>query len=105
MEKHAKRLATLTPGYSGAEIKNVCNEAAIIGVRENQDYVTEKNFEDALERIVAGLKRLGIVSDEERKIVAYHESGHAVASWFLEGADPLLKVTIIARSKGALGYA
>lgn len=105
MEIHAKRLATLTPGFSGANISNICNEAAIFGAREDGKFVTKKNFEDAVERIIGGLKRYGITKEKERQIVAYHESGHAVASWFLEGADPLIKVTIIPRSKGSLGFA
>lgn len=105
LDIHAKRLATLTPGFSGADIANICNEAAIQAARENQSFVTKHNFEEAVERIIGGLRRYGIVNPKEKQIVAYHESGHAVASWFLQGADPLIKVTIIPRSKGSLGFA
>ena len=92
-EEYAKRLATLTPGFSGADIANLCNEAAIIAARKNKKTVDSNDFEMATERVLAGLERNKIISEEERKIVAYHESGHAVVSWFLEGGAPLLKVT------------
>ena len=102
----AKRLAFLTPGFAGADIANVCNEAALIAARNNCSIVEEKHFEAAIERVVAGLeKKSRVLSSEERKIVAYHEAGHAVAGWFLEHADPLLKVSIIPRGVAALGYA
>ncbi|CAD8104947.1 unnamed protein product [Paramecium primaurelia] len=104
-EEYAKRLATLTPGFSGAEIANLCNEAAILAARQNSKYVTSFHFEQASERVMAGLEKKKFMSEEERKIVAFHESGHAVVSWFLAGGDPLLKLTIIPRSKGSLGYA
>ncbi|CAD8208215.1 unnamed protein product [Paramecium pentaurelia] len=104
-EEYAKRLATLTPGFSGAEIANLCNEAAILAARQNSTYVTSYHFEQASERVMAGLEKKKFMSEEERKIVAFHESGHAVVSWFLAGGDPLLKLTIIPRSKGSLGYA
>lgn len=104
-EEYAKRLATLTPGFSGAEIANLCNEAAIMAARGNKLFVDSNDFEMASERVMAGLEKKKIISEEERKIVAYHESGHAVVSWFLEGGSPLLKLTIIPRSKGSLGYA
>ncbi|CAK65107.1 unnamed protein product (macronuclear) [Paramecium tetraurelia] len=97
MEEYARRLATLTPGFSGAEIANLCNEAAIMAARANKTYVDSHDFEMASERVMA-VKKKG-------KTVAYHESGHAVASWFLKGGHPLLKLTIIPRSKGSLGYA
>lgn len=94
IEEYAKRLSTLTPGYSGAEIANLCNEAAILAARHNQKYVTSENFELAAERIMAGLERKKLVSDQERRVTAIHESGHAVVSWFLEGGAPLLKVKL-----------
>lgn len=105
IEEYAKRLATLTPGFSGAEIANLCNEAAILAARQNSTYVTSYHFEQASERVMAGLEKKKFMSEEERKVVAFHESGHAVVSWFLAGGDPLLKLTIIPRSKGSLGYA
>jgi ATP-dependent metalloprotease FtsH len=101
----AGRLAGLTPGFSGADIANICNEAAIVAARRKGDAVTIDDFEKATDRIVGGLESNKIMSKEERAIVAHHEAGHAIAGWFLEHADPLLKVTIIPRSSGALGYA
>ena len=92
IEDYAKRLATLTPGFSGAEISNVCNEAAIIAARKNHNVVQAIDFEMATERVIAGLEKKRIMNEEERKVVAYHESGHAIVSWFLKGGDPLLKV-------------
>lgn len=104
-DEFARRLATLTPGFSGADIANLCNEAAIMAARKNQNYITSEDFEMASERVIAGLEKKNLLSDEEKKRVAVHESGHAVVSWMLEGGAPLLKVTIIPRSKGSLGYA
>lgn len=105
-EALSRRLAALTPGFSGADIANVCNEAALIAARLQQTTVAEKHFEMAVERVIAGLeKKSRVLSPEEKKIVAYHEAGHAVSGWFLRYADPLLKVSIIPRGKGALGYA
>lgn len=102
----AKRLAFLTPGFAGADIANVCNEAALIAARHGASLVEEGHFEAAIERVIAGLeKKSRVLSPEERKTVAYHEAGHAVAGWFLEHADPLLKVSIIPRGVAALGYA
>jgi len=104
--KLAQKLAALTPGFSGADIHNVCNEAALIAARHNQETVTEADFEAAIERVIVGLeKKSKVLSPEEKKTVAYHEAGHAVAGWYLEHADPLLKVSIIPRGVGALGYA
>ncbi|CAH2054809.1 unnamed protein product, partial [Iphiclides podalirius] len=101
----ARKMAALTPGFTGADIANVCNEAALIAARELQNDINMKNFEQAIERVVAGMeKKSNVLQPEERKIVAYHEAGHAVAGWFLQHADPLLKVSIIPRGKG-LGYA
>jgi AFG3 family protein len=104
-EDFSRRLASLTPGFSGAEIANLCNEAALLAARNNQEFVSAHDFEMATERLIGGIEKKGIISTEEKKIVAIHESGHAVVSWFLEGADPLLKLTIIPRSKGSLGFA
>jgi len=101
----ARKLASLTPGFSGADIANVANEAALIAARDAGQTIVLKNFEAAIERVVAGLeKKTQVLGPEEKKTVAYHEAGHAVAGWFLEFADPLLKVSIIPRGKG-LGYA
>ncbi|KAJ3458425.1 hypothetical protein MRS44_012534 [Fusarium solani] len=100
------RLATLTPGFSGADIANVVNEAALIAARGNADDVKMDHFERAIERVIGGLERKSLVlKPEEKKTVAYHEAGHAICGWFLEHADPLLKVSIIPRGQGALGYA
>mmetsp|Transcript_30281 Transcript_30281/g.44770 ORF Transcript_30281/g.44770 Transcript_30281/m.44770 type:complete len:821 (+) Transcript_30281:141-2603(+) len=101
----AGRLAGLTPGFAGADIANICNEAAIVAARRAADAVTLPDFEKATDRIIGGLESNKIMSDEEKSIVAYHEAGHAIAGWFLEHADPLLKVTIIPRTSGALGFA
>ncbi|GKY93001.1 AFG3-like protein 2 [Mayamaea pseudoterrestris] len=105
VEDIAGRLAGLTPGFAGADIANICNEAAIVAARRKGETVTLDDFEKATDRIIGGLESNKIMSKEERSIVAHHEAGHAVAGWFLEHADPLLKVTIIPRSSGALGFA
>ena len=98
-------LAKQTPGFSGADIANVCNEAALIAARKNKKKVDKQDFHDAVDRIVGGLERKNkIISVLEKKIIAYHEAGHATVSWLLEYANPLLKVTIIPRGK-ALGAA
>ncbi|KAK6178251.1 hypothetical protein SNE40_013059 [Patella caerulea] len=98
-------MAALTPGFSGADIANVCNEAALIAARDLNTSIGHVHFEQAIERVVAGLeKKTQVLQPEEKKTVAYHEAGHAVAGWFLQHADPLLKVSIIPRGKG-LGYA
>lgn len=102
----AQKLAVLTPGFSGADIANVCNEAALHAARKGHESVKVDDFESAIERVIAGLERKSrVLSSEEKKTVAYHEAGHAVCGWFLEHADPLLKVSIIPRGVGALGYA
>ncbi|KAJ3401821.1 AAA ATPase afg3 [Chytriomyces hyalinus] len=102
----AKKLSALTPGFAGADIHNVCNEAALIAARMGAETVTEKHFEMAIERVIGGLeKKTKVLSPVEKKTVAYHEAGHAVAGWFLEHANPLLKVSIIPRGVAALGYA
>ena len=105
VEDIAGRLAGLTPGFAGADIANICNEAAIVAARRKGETVTLDDFEKATDRIIGGLESNKIMSLEERQIVAHHEAGHAVAGWFLEHADPLLKVTIIPRASGALGFA
>jgi AFG3 family protein len=105
IEDYAGRLAGLTPGFAGADIANICNEAAIVAARRNAESVSMVDFEKATDRIIGGLESNKIMSLEERSIVAHHEAGHAIAGWFLEHADPLLKVTIIPRASGALGFA
>ena len=101
-----KKCAAQTPGFAGAEIANVCNEAALIAARRNKDAVDMQDFQDAVDRVIGGLeKKNKIISPDEKKIVAYHEAGHAVAGWFLEHADPLVKVSIVPRGVAALGYA
>lgn len=105
-DEFAGKLAALTPGFAGADIANACNEAALIAARFNCECVELKHFEMAIERVIAGLeKKSRVLSPEERKTVAYHEAGHAICGWFLKHADPLLKVSIIPRGQGALGYA
>ncbi|XP_073976128.1 AFG3 like matrix AAA peptidase subunit 2 isoform X2 [Rhodnius prolixus] len=101
----ARKLAALTPGFTGADIANVCNEAALIAARDLNASIIMKHFEQAIERVVAGMeKKTNVLQPDEKRTVAYHEAGHAVAGWFLQHADPLLKVSIIPRGKG-LGYA
>lgn len=105
-ENFAQKLAVLTPGFSGADIANVCNEAALHAARKASEYVESVDFDTAIERVIVGLeKKSRLLSPEEKKTVAYHEAGHAICGWFLEHADPLLKVSIIPRGAGALGYA
>lgn len=102
----AQKLAVLTPGFSGADIANVCNEAALHAARKGSDSVQSVDFDTAIERVIVGLeKKSRVLSPEEKKTVAYHEAGHAICGWFLQHADPLLKVSIIPRGAGALGYA
>mmetsp|Transcript_3838 Transcript_3838/g.5845 ORF Transcript_3838/g.5845 Transcript_3838/m.5845 type:complete len:812 (+) Transcript_3838:130-2565(+) len=104
-EDIAGRLAGLTPGFAGADIANICNEAAIVAARRKGESVTAQDFETAIDRVIGGLESNKIMSKDEQSIVAYHEAGHAIAGWFLEHADALMKVTIIPRSSGALGFA
>lgn len=100
-----KRLAAQTPGFAGAEIANVCNEAAILAVRNKRHEVTMPDFEAAIERVIAGLeKKNKLINEKERKIVAYHESGHAIVGYFTPGAEEVQKVSIVPRGIGALGY-
>ncbi|XP_010256889.1 PREDICTED: ATP-dependent zinc metalloprotease FTSH 10, mitochondrial-like [Nelumbo nucifera] len=103
---YSQRLAALTPGFAGADIANVCNEAALIAARNEVSQIAMEHFEAAIDRIIGGLeKKNKVISKQERRTVAYHESGHAVAGWFLEHAEPLLKVTIVPRGTAALGFA
>jgi cell division protease FtsH len=105
-EVDSRKLAAQTPGFAGAEIANVCNEAALIAARKDKESVEMIDFQDAIDRVIGGLeKKNKIISPVEKKIVAYHEAGHAIAGWFLEHADPLVKVSIVPRGVAALGYA
>jgi AFG3 family protein len=100
------KLAEQTPGFAGADIANVCNEAALIAARKGKEGVEMEDFQDAVDRVIGGLeKKNKIISPEEKKIIAYHEAGHAICGWYLEHAYPLLKVTIVPRGVAALGYA
>jgi cell division protease FtsH len=100
------KLAEQTPGFAGADIANVCNEAALIAARKGKEAVDMEDFQDAVDRVIGGLeKKNKIISPEEKRIIAYHEAGHAICGWFLEHAYPLLKVTIVPRGTAALGYA
>jgi AFG3 family protein len=100
------KLAEQTPGFAGADIANVCNEAALIAARKGKEMVEMEDFQDAIDRVIGGLeKKNKIILPEEKKIIAYHEAGHAVCGWYLEHAYPLLKVTIVPRGVAALGYA
>ncbi|MGM0566608.1 MAG: ATP-dependent zinc metalloprotease FtsH [Bacteroidota bacterium] len=106
-ELDAEFLAKQTPGFSGADIANACNEAALIAARKNNKTITKADFMDAIDRIIGGLeKKSKIISAEEKKTIAYHESGHAAVSWLLKHASPLVKVTIVPRGKslGAAWY-
>lgn len=105
-EVDAHKLAVQTPGFAGADIANVCNEAALIAARRGKKFVELQDFNDAIDRVIGGLeKKNKIISQEEKKIVAYHEAGHAICGWYLEYADPLVKVSIVPRGMAALGYA
>ena len=100
------KLAEQTPGFAGADIANVCNEAALIAARKGKEAVDMSDFQDAIDRVIGGLeKKNKIIAPHEKSIIAYHEAGHAVCGWFLEHAYPLLKVTIVPRGTAALGYA
>ncbi|XP_060176483.1 ATP-dependent zinc metalloprotease FTSH 8, mitochondrial-like [Lycium barbarum] len=103
---YSERLSALTPGFAGADIANVCNEAALVAARSESTKIKMQHFEAAIDRVIGGLeKKNKVISKLERRTIAYHESGHAVAGWFLEHAEPLLKVTIIPRGTAALGFA
>jgi AFG3 family protein len=100
------KLAEQTPGFAGADIANVCNEAALIAARKGKAAVDMSDFQDAIDRVIGGLeKKNKLISPEEKEIIAYHEAGHAICGWYLEHAYPLLKVTIVPRGTAALGYA
>lgn len=100
------KLAEQTPGFAGADIANICNEAALIAARKGKEHVEMEDFQDAVDRVIGGLeKKNKIISPDEKRIIAYHEAGHAICGWFLEHAYPLLKVTIVPRGVAALGYA
>ena len=99
------RLAAETPGFGGAEIANVCNEAALLASRKRHEDISQNDFQDAIERVIAGLeKRNKLINPHERQVVAHHESGHAIVGHFTPGADPVQKVSIVPRGIGALGY-
>ncbi len=105
-EMDAHTLAEMTPGFAGADIANVCNEAALVAARKNKKHVEMDDFNYALDRVIGGLeKKNKIISPKEKEIIAYHEAGHAICGWFLQHASPLVKVTIVPRGIGTLGYA
>ncbi|HMT69191.1 MAG TPA: ATP-dependent zinc metalloprotease FtsH [Saprospiraceae bacterium] len=99
-------LSEMTPGFAGADIANICNEAALIAARRNKTEVDLDDFNYALDRVIGGLeKKNKLISPKEKEIIAFHEAGHAICGWFLEHASPLVKVTIVPRGMGTLGYA
>jgi AFG3 family protein len=99
-------LAHQTPGFAGAEIANVCNEAALHAARKKKDKVDMDDFASAIDRVIGGLeKKNKLISPKEKEIIAYHETGHAICGWFLEHAHPLVKVSIVPRGLAALGFA
>ena len=99
-------LAEMTPGFAGAEIANVCNEAALVAARRNKSAVSMDDFNFALDRVIGGLeKKNKLIAPKEKEIIAYHEAGHAICGWYLEYASPLVKVTIVPRGVGTLGFA
>lgn len=105
-EMNPTALAEMTPGFAGADIANVCNEAALVAARRGKDAVDMDDFNHALDRVIGGLeKKNKLISPTEKKIIAYHEAGHAICGWFLPHASPLVKVTIVPRGVGTLGYA
>ncbi|HEX6981211.1 MAG TPA: ATP-dependent zinc metalloprotease FtsH [Balneolaceae bacterium] len=100
-----KLLASQTPGFAGAEVANLCNEAALLAARRGKNQVEMEDFQDSIERVIAGLeKKNKLISPNEREIVAYHEAGHAIVGWYFEHTDPVLKVSIVPRGLAALGY-
>ncbi|KAG5497541.1 hypothetical protein JKF63_03805 [Porcisia hertigi] len=106
IDAYAQRMSSLCPGFVGADIANVCNEGAILAAREGADHVTISHLERSIDRVLAGIEhRSRTLSDFEKNVVAHHEAGHAVAGWFLNCADPLMKVSIVPRGGSALGYA
>eukprot|EP01091_Cochliopodium_minus_P009607 TRINITY_DN2397_c0_g1_i2.p1 TRINITY_DN2397_c0_g1~~TRINITY_DN2397_c0_g1_i2.p1 ORF type:complete len:789 (-),score=263.76 TRINITY_DN2397_c0_g1_i2:58-2424(-) len=106
MEKLIEKIALLTPGFSGADLANVCNEAALVSARNQKEFVSFIELEYAIDRVIAGMERkTRVLSEEEKKVVAYHEAGHAISGWFLKHVDPILKVSIIPRGESTLGFA
>ncbi|MEI8102088.1 MAG: ATP-dependent zinc metalloprotease FtsH [Chlorobium sp.] len=104
-EVNLKALASQTPGFAGAEIANAANEAALLASRRNKQSIEMKDFEDAIERCVAGLeKKNKVINPREKQIVAYHEAGHAIVSWMMADNDPVQKISIVPRGMSALGY-
>mmetsp|Transcript_11897 Transcript_11897/g.38106 ORF Transcript_11897/g.38106 Transcript_11897/m.38106 type:complete len:780 (+) Transcript_11897:38-2377(+) len=104
-ESWSQKMAALTPGFSGAEIANVCNEAALIAARRSESVVTAECFDAAIDRVIAGIEKKDLTIDPyERRVVAFHEAGHALCGWLLEHADPVMKVSIVPRGQSALGY-
>lgn len=105
-ELDPKYLSEMTPGFAGADIANVCNEAALVAARRNKTCVETDDFNYALDRVIGGLEKETNLSHlRKKRTIAYHEAGHAICGWYLENASPLVKVTIIPRGIGALGYA
>ena len=105
-EMNSHTLAEMTPGFAGADIANVCNEAALVAARRNKKSVDMDDFNYALDRVIGGLeKKNKIIAPKEKEIIAYHEAGQAICGWYLEHASPLVKVTIVPRGVGTLGYA
>ena len=105
VEDYSRKLAALTPGFSGAEVANVCNEAALIAARFGRESVGRESFDGAIDRVIAGLEKKDLTIDaDERRVVAFHEAGHALTGWMLEHADPVMKVSIVPRGRAALGY-
>ncbi len=99
-------LAEMTPGFAGADIANICNEAALVAARRDKTEVEMEDFNYSLDRVIGGLeKKNKLIAPKEKEIIAYHEAGHAICGWFLEHASPLIKVTIVPRGIGTLGYA
>merc|ERR1712087_82842 len=105
VDVYAKKMAALTPGFSGAEIANVCNEAALVAARRKLAAIGQQAFDAAIDRIIGGLEKKDLTIDpHERRVIAFHEAGHALIGWLLEHADPVMKVSIVPRGKAALGY-
>lgn len=105
-EVKSEILAEMTPGFAGADIANICNEAALVAARRNKNQVDLDDFNFALDRVIGGLeKKNKLISPKEKEIIAFHEAGHAICGWYLEHASPLVKVTIVPRGIGTLGYA
>ncbi len=93
IDELSRKMAALTPGFTGADVANVCNEAALIAARFLAKEVEQRHFEQAIERVIGGLeKKTMVIQPEEKKVIAYHEAGHAIVGWFLRYADPLMKV-------------